>query len=155
MLLSLQFAEAVKALWHNIMFVLSIQNFGVPDKNGNLIDMEYIRKLKFDYNTNIRSHYGYKTNTSPIQDPNAVKNALISALEKSQQIVADFDIVLGEIKKSSPELYDKLSDKIDLRTKLLFISENRITSLKNDKINLDKFKNEIYYGKRTSPIINF
>lgn len=152
---SLQFSEAVKALWHNIKFVLSVQNFGTTNKKGETIDMEFFKNLSFKSNPDIRSNFSHNTISKAIDNPKVVASSLVHVLEKSQELVASYEENLTKIKQHNPEIYEKLASTIDTKVKLMSISIDLVTALKNNKINMDEFKDQIYYGRRSNPPFEF
>ena len=148
--LYLQYCESIKALHHNVNFVLSIQNFGTTTKKGNIINLDYLRRHNFEYNADLRSIYSARKSTNTIKSPDDVSAKLIKIFEDSQQIIERLDAEIEKIREDAPSLEDALTRAKEFKNKIVAISNNIIIALENNIINLQDCLDEISFAEKST-----
>ena len=140
-----QYVEAIKSLNHNIVFILTTQNFGSKDKMGKTIDLPYLKNLNFSYSASIRSKFACQTRPRYINDSEDIIPLMIRVLEQSEKIIEDIEssINIAEMSRYIPNVSDTFEKTKEFKAKILNTSNIMIASLKNETITLSKFKDNI------------
>ena len=151
-----RYHEALNALLHNIYFILNIQNFGTTNKFGNVIDIDYMKSLNFEYDAMVRSLSGCKTKSTTIKNEEQLNNALVYVLKTSMDIVNQFkqnvDIVklLTEAKDAAPKYEERIGKDNISEVKLFDLAKNLINDLQNNEIDTVVFSRAIAFENKTT-----
>jgi len=145
-----EYVEALKSLLNNINFIASAQNFGSTDKKGNAVNIEYMESLNFNYNNEIRSACSCKARRTTITDEFKLLNQLASVLEDSQKIILELEkrVDIDRLEKLVPGSAEKFAENQEIQHKIFQITDNLISSLQNNRINLDEFCEEITFKNK-------
>jgi hypothetical protein len=142
-----EYVESIKALYNNINFILSAQNFGQSDKNGKQIDLAYMKNLNFDYSVAVRSVRGCRRNSHSITNENELTRIMINVLTESEKIIdkLETELAIDELNKHIPNFTEKFEQLQDFKTKMINIANSLLVALENNKVNLKAFQSEICF----------
>ena len=146
-----QYLEGLKSLYHNINFILHAQSYGQTDKDGKVIDAAYMRNSNFDYNRKLRSYYGSRSTTRPVQRQSISEN-FIKVLNESITIINELEKVVNdkELQKHIPNFDATHEKNKKFQNNLTAIAQALIEQLQNNKIDLSTFESASEFNKDVS-----
>lgn len=145
------YIEAIKSLMSNVNFILSLPNLNSVDKNGNIITLRSLKESSYSYPEELRSAYSSSKSNKTISSESNMVDNLIYVLEESHQIIEKIEKSIAlPLVEENPNLKQTFEHTKELKNKYIYTGNLIISMLKQNKLNLEEFTNEITFAEKVS-----